>query len=57
MKKDAFGDITEAEIHYDFDQAPFLHFLSAKEYTPGAGLTFGLGMNFSFLPCIRLINE
>ncbi|KAF2020418.1 NAD(P)-binding protein [Aaosphaeria arxii CBS 175.79] len=43
IKKDAFGTITEAEIHYDFDRAPWLHHLTAKEYTPGSGHTFGLG--------------
>ncbi|KAH6989938.1 hypothetical protein EDB80DRAFT_729255 [Ilyonectria destructans] len=43
IERNAFGDITETEIHYDFDRAPWLHYMSAKKYTPGAGLTFGLG--------------
>ncbi|KAH8658541.1 hypothetical protein BGZ61DRAFT_510624 [Ilyonectria robusta] len=43
FEKNAFGEITEAEIHYDFDRAPWLHYLTAKKYTPGSGLTFGLG--------------
>ncbi|KAJ4350139.1 uncharacterized protein N0V89_008760 [Didymosphaeria variabile] len=42
VKKDAFGGINEAEIHYDFDRAPWLHALK-KEYTPGDGHMFGLG--------------
>lgn len=46
-KKKVFGEVTEAIIHYDFDRAPFLHLLAAKEYTPGSGLAFGLGMNIS----------
>lgn len=43
FEKNAFGEITEAEIHYDFDRAPWLHYLTAKKYTPGSGMTFGLG--------------
>jgi predicted dehydrogenase len=43
MKKKAFGDINEAEIHYDFDRAPWLHYMKGKDYTPGDGHTFGLG--------------
>ncbi|OJJ03929.1 hypothetical protein ASPVEDRAFT_891134 [Aspergillus versicolor CBS 583.65] len=43
VKKQAFGEITEAEIHYDFDRPAWLHYMSNKEYTPGAGMTFGLG--------------
>ncbi|CAH0025006.1 unnamed protein product [Clonostachys rhizophaga] len=40
--KNAFGDIKEAEIHYDFESPDFLKHLPAK-YTPGGGLAFGLG--------------
>ncbi|KAL2829408.1 hypothetical protein BDW59DRAFT_178390 [Aspergillus cavernicola] len=43
FEKNILGDIVEAEIHYDFDRAPWLHFLTDKEYTPGSGHTFGLG--------------
>ncbi|KAL3475977.1 hypothetical protein BJX99DRAFT_247150 [Aspergillus californicus] len=43
IKKQAFGEITEAEIHYDFDRPAWLHYMSEKDYTPGAGMTFGLG--------------
>ncbi|OAK94892.1 NAD(P)-binding protein [Phaeosphaeriaceae sp. SRC1lsM3a] len=43
LRKDALGDINEAEIHYDFDRAPWLHRMTGKEYSPGDGHTFGLG--------------
>lgn len=43
VKKEAFGSINEAEIHYDFDRAPWLHLMTAEEYTPGSGHTHGLG--------------
>jgi predicted dehydrogenase len=43
MKKGALGEINEAEIHYDFDQAPWLKFMQGKNYTAGDGHTFGLG--------------
>jgi predicted dehydrogenase len=43
MKKGALGEINEAEIHYDFDQAPWLKFMQGKDYTAGDGHTFGLG--------------
>jgi predicted dehydrogenase len=39
----AFGDIKEAEIHYDFENAPWLSYMTAKKYTPGSGMAFGLG--------------
>lgn len=39
----AFGDIKEAEIHYDFENAPWLSSMTAKKYTPGTGMAFGLG--------------
>jgi predicted dehydrogenase len=43
LKKGSLGAVNEAEIHYDFDQAPWLKFMKGKEYTPGDGHTFGLG--------------
>lgn len=43
LKKGALGDINEAEIHYDFDRAPWLHRMTGKEYSAGDGHTFGLG--------------
>ncbi|KAH8601508.1 oxidoreductase [Bisporella sp. PMI_857] len=43
VKEDALGTITEAEIHYDFENPPWLRYLSQKEYTPGSGMMFGLG--------------
>ncbi|KAF2035991.1 NAD(P)-binding protein [Setomelanomma holmii] len=43
LQKDALGDINEAEIHYDFDRAPWLKFMTSKDYTAGDGHTFGLG--------------
>ncbi|KAH6688459.1 hypothetical protein F5X68DRAFT_221827 [Plectosphaerella plurivora] len=39
----ALGDIKEAELHYDFENAPWLHLMSAKKWTPGSGMAFGLG--------------
>ncbi|KAI9373472.1 hypothetical protein BJX61DRAFT_533138 [Aspergillus egyptiacus] len=41
--KHALGDITEVEIHYDFDRAPWLQFMASKEYRAGDGHAFGLG--------------
>lgn len=38
------GDIKEAEIHYDFESPPWLSGMTKKEYTPGDGMAFGLGM-------------
>lgn len=43
LKKNVLGDINEAEIHYDFDRAPWLHRMTGKEYSAGDGHTFGLG--------------
>lgn len=43
LKNCALGSINEAEIHYDFDRAPWLKFMKGKDYTPGDGHTFGLG--------------
>lgn len=58
MNKSAFGDINEAEIHYDFDRAPWLHHMKGKEYTAGDGHTFGLGkLNNSHNQNIRRLNS
>ncbi|KAG9251418.1 uncharacterized protein F5Z01DRAFT_279810 [Emericellopsis atlantica] len=43
LAKNALGKIMEAELHYDFEAAPWLKHMTAKEYTPGAGHAFGLG--------------
>lgn len=43
IDNDALGTITEAEMHYDFENPPWLHYMSDKKYTPGAGMMFGLG--------------
>ncbi|KAH8656282.1 oxidoreductase [Ilyonectria robusta] len=43
LAKNALGTITEAEIHYDFENPPWLHYMDAKKYTPGDGMMFGLG--------------
>ncbi|KAL3421167.1 oxidoreductase [Phlyctema vagabunda] len=43
LANEALGNITEAEIHYDFENPPWLHYMSAKVYTPGDGMMFGLG--------------
>ncbi|KAL5347941.1 hypothetical protein ACLOAV_007353 [Pseudogymnoascus australis] len=40
--KGALGDIKEAEIHYDFESAPWVSQYPAK-YTPGAGMAYALG--------------
>ncbi|KAH7372076.1 hypothetical protein BKA64DRAFT_750894 [Cadophora sp. MPI-SDFR-AT-0126] len=43
LAKNALGRITEAEIHYDFENPPWMKYMSAKKYTPGDGMMFGLG--------------
>ncbi|KAH8801412.1 oxidoreductase [Xylogone sp. PMI_703] len=43
IKNRALGDIKEAEIHYDFESPPWLSTMTKTEYTPGSGMTFGLG--------------
>ncbi|KAI5459351.1 hypothetical protein BGZ63DRAFT_361867 [Mariannaea sp. PMI_226] len=43
LSQNALGKIMEAELHYDFESPPWLKYLTDKEYTPGAGHTFGLG--------------
>lgn len=43
VSKEALGSITEAEIHYDIENPPWIKSLTAKEYVPGDGLLYGLG--------------
>ncbi|OAL24368.1 hypothetical protein AYO22_05744 [Fonsecaea multimorphosa] len=43
IDKDAFGTIKELEIHYDVDFPFWMRGMNKKEYTPGDGMTFGLG--------------
>ncbi|KAI9170596.1 oxidoreductase [Paramyrothecium foliicola] len=43
IAENAFGDIMEAEIHYDFESAPWAKYMTEKRYTPGDGMNFGLG--------------
>ncbi|KAH7384709.1 oxidoreductase [Cadophora sp. MPI-SDFR-AT-0126] len=43
VRKGALGTITDAQIYYDFENPPWIKYLSAKKYTPGDGLLFGLG--------------
>ncbi|EEY19524.1 oxidoreductase domain-containing protein [Verticillium alfalfae VaMs.102] len=43
VHKGALGDVKEAEIVYDFENAPWLHTMTATKYTPGDGMAFGLG--------------
>jgi len=43
IAKDAFGEIAELEIHYDMDFPFWMRNMDAKEYTPGDGMSFGLG--------------
>ncbi|KAI4593357.1 hypothetical protein KJ359_009888 [Pestalotiopsis sp. 9143b] len=39
----ALGDIKEAEVHYDFEGAGAWFPTDQDKYTPGSGMTFGLG--------------
>ncbi|KAK7192775.1 hypothetical protein DPSP01_011199 [Paraphaeosphaeria sporulosa] len=43
LENSMLGTPVEAIIHYDFDRAPWLHRMTAKEYTPGSGHLYGLG--------------
>ncbi|KAJ5963119.1 oxidoreductase [Penicillium waksmanii] len=43
LDKGALGTVTEAEIHYDFENPPWVSSMAAKGYTPGDGNMFGLG--------------
>ncbi|KAG5744900.1 hypothetical protein H9Q70_012394 [Fusarium xylarioides] len=44
-KKNPFGEITEAEIHYDFETPSWLKILP-KKYTPGSGIAFALVLQY-----------
>lgn len=39
----ALGEIKEAELHYDFEGAGAWFPTDQDKYTPGSGMTFGLG--------------
>lgn len=39
----ALGELKELEIHYDVDFPFWMRGMSKKEYSPGDGMTFGLG--------------
>lgn len=43
VKNSAFGQITECEIHYDFDFPSWISGWTSPEYSPGNGMMFGLG--------------
>jgi predicted dehydrogenase len=43
ISKDALGSIKELEIHYDVDFPFWMRGMNKKEYSPGDGMTFGLG--------------
>ncbi|KAK4451402.1 hypothetical protein QBC34DRAFT_400902 [Podospora aff. communis PSN243] len=42
IKHDALGTVLEADIHFDFPSASWVHGWG-KEYSPGQGMAFGLG--------------
>ncbi len=43
ISNDALGELKELEIHYDVDFPFWMRNMSTKEYSPGDGMTFGLG--------------
>ena len=43
VDKKAFGDITECEIHYDFDFPFWMKNWNEPTFTPGKGMLFGIG--------------
>ncbi|ETI23469.1 hypothetical protein G647_05271 [Cladophialophora carrionii CBS 160.54] len=43
IAEDALGTIKELEIHYDVDFPFWMRNMNKKEYSPGEGMTFGLG--------------
>jgi predicted dehydrogenase len=43
VDKKAFGQITECEIHYDFDFPFWMKSWDKTVYTPGQGMLFGIG--------------
>lgn len=48
----ALGEVLEAEIHYDFPNAGWIHGWTEKDYTPGKGMLFGLGKRQDFRVCL-----
>ncbi|CAG1973421.1 hypothetical protein SNK03_013020 [Fusarium graminearum] len=42
IKNGAFGDIKEAELHYDFESPSWMSKMGTK-FTPGSGMSYGLG--------------
>ena len=45
IRNDALGELTEAEIHYDFENPSWLQTLSEKEYAPRVGFMYGLSIS------------
>ncbi|KLU86942.1 oxidoreductase [Magnaporthiopsis poae ATCC 64411] len=43
MEKGALGNVRDAQIHFDYPNPPWISGWTAKEYTPGQGMGFGLG--------------
>ncbi|KAL5338027.1 hypothetical protein BJX70DRAFT_408946 [Aspergillus crustosus] len=43
LSQKALGKITEAELHYDYENPFWLKYMTKKEYSPGDGMAFGLG--------------
>lgn len=43
--KNALGEVLEAEMHYDHPNAGWIHGWTEREYTPGKGMLFSLGMS------------
>ncbi|KAH7305695.1 hypothetical protein BKA65DRAFT_601892 [Rhexocercosporidium sp. MPI-PUGE-AT-0058] len=43
ISKSVFGDLTEVEIHYDFDFPTWIASWTSPNYSPGQGMLFGLG--------------
>ncbi|KAI8199804.1 hypothetical protein K4K52_008643 [Colletotrichum sp. SAR 10_76] len=43
INEGALGDVKEAQLHFDVNAAPWVANWDRKVYTPGNGMTFGLG--------------
>lgn len=43
VSKSVFGNLTEVEIHYDFDFPTWIASWTSPKYSPGQGMLFGLG--------------
>ncbi len=43
MKNKALGDVKDAAIHYDVPFPSWISGWTKKEYSPGDGMSFGLG--------------